>query len=197
MIDCHTGGAERGMHTSPPDEGDVAKARTRHRWRRFSWRVLRGLLLLLLLTAAVNGVVNYGYRQQVCVRCSASCKVKEFYLCGIGGQWGRVIQVGRLAAFIEKHEQTPCAHDWVTCWRECGNALYRSVQFEDARLNSLYSLMNTTRLDLEKAQERDPTFVEKLKIAIYAPERESSQLIINALLADFETFLRDEVLRIP
>jgi hypothetical protein len=185
------------MQTPPPNEGDITLTPTRHRWRRVSWRALRGLSLLLLFAAAVNGAINYGHREQVCIRCSASCTVNEFYLCGIGGEWGRVVHLGRLAAFIEKHEQAACAHRWVTCSRDSGNALYRSVQFEAVSLDSLYSFMNTTKLDLEKAQERDPTFVEKLKLAIYSPEKESSKPIIDALLADFETFLRDEVLRKP
>lgn len=183
------------MNVSPADEGSPARTATRHSWRRLSWRVLQGLLLLLLFAAAVNGVMNYGQRAQVCIRCSASCKVNEFYLCGIGGQFGRVIELGRLAMFIEKHEQAPCPHRWVTCSRESGNALYRSVQFEDVRLSTLYSLMNTTKLDLDRAQEQDPAFVGKLKAAISSPERESSQAMTKTLLADFETFMRDEVLK--
>ena len=166
---------------------------TKRGWKRMISRGLRTLLLLILIAAAVNGAVDYGHREQVCIHCSASCKVNEFYLCGVGGQWGRSIRLGRLGAFIEESDKTPCPHRWLTCSRESGNALYRSVQFEAVRRQTLYTFMNTTKLNLAEMRSRDPMFVRSLKKAIEQPEDDANAPVIKALLANVEDFLKESI----
>lgn len=170
--------------TAPPPQAQ-------HGGRYLLFRVLRVLAVLTLCAAALNGVLDYGHRGQMCVRCSASSSVRELYILGVGGQWGRSIELRRLAKFIEKHDGQPCAHRWVTCWRESGNVLYRRVEFEAGRLEGLYSMMNTTELDLDKMQEQDPSFLAQLKNAIRRPESPPNQALIEALTSDFRAALKE------
>jgi len=181
------------MEQTNPVDGSKHTRPTR-RWLR---RGFRGLLLVALCAVAANGLVDYGNRKQVCVYCSASSQTREFRLLGIGGQWGRTIELGRLAAFITTHDTTPCQHRWLTCWRESGNVLYRTVQFGASDRATLYALMNTTDLDLEKMQEQDATFVGRLKKAIERPDSAANRPMVEALLADVEAFMEHEVLSKP
>ena len=149
--------------------------------------------MLALCAAALNGIIDYGDRNQVCVLCSASSRVHELYVLGVGGKWGRAIELGTVATFIERQDQRPCTHRWITCSRVSGNAIYRSVESGSVQLEMLYSMMKTTKLDLDRLQQQDPTFIEKLKKAIRYPENPENQAVVNLLTSDFREFIKEVV----
>ncbi len=147
-------------------EASVSTRPVRPQKRR---RVIGLVLLILVLLAAVNGIIDYGDREEVCRLCTASSNVREFHVLGLGGDWGRSIEMGRLARFINEHSEEPCQHEWSRWGRESGNALYRTVTFDGGRLTSLYSMMNATNLDLDQMQRDDPKFLQSVKRAVATP----------------------------
>lgn len=155
------------------------------RLRSRVFRVVRVVLVMIVLAAAANGIVDYGQQDQVCTRCAASSTVRTLYIFNVGGEWGRKIERGRLAMFIEKAEKRPCEHRWARSWRESGNYLYRHFEFGGSSLASLYTVLNNTRFDLEAAYARDPAFLKRLEAAIRKPHDPANNDLINGLFADF------------